>query len=246
MTRDAEPQVCREGLPYATGVRAGSAARLMVLVAVLTASCSPTAPSPATIDVLDFVVGDAGLWPRMGTQYQHQVHEDSRVCWTKYTLPWSYECWRWDEAYVYHEVDHAIDGNRRWEHYMFSDGRWLPRRLARDAVWTLDVGDNRIRWVDAACEPQPDAAFPYQVRAWFESNVDAGGDLGVRDVLILEYRPDPTNAPPSTAERFWFARGAGWYRWTRADGVSVAFNRLGGIARRPTPLCARDFVDPFP
>src|SRR5688572_5478905 len=95
----------------------------LVFMAVVLAACA-TAPSDATIDVLDYVLGAPETWPRFGptNHHQHQTIVGDRVFWTKYTLGWSYEAWRWDEAYVYHAVDHAIDGNRRWEHYIFSDG----------------------------------------------------------------------------------------------------------------------------
>jgi hypothetical protein len=227
-------------------VRLVAAGVFALAVAWLTAcSSAPTAPSKATpsIDVLDFVVGAQTLWPRMGNQYQHQIVEPSRVCWTKYTLGWMFECWRWDAEWIYHDIDHALDG-RRWEYYTFSDGRWLPRRLAVDGVWELSLPANRIRFVDAQCQPEPERASPYRVRAWFEPAVDAGGDLGVRDLVVLEYQPDPEHAAPGTAERFYFARGAGWFLWTRADGPRVAFNRVGGIARNHTPLCASDFSGP--
>ena len=216
---------------------------LAILAAViLVASCgrSPAAPSDETIDVLDFIVGDASLWPRLGDQHQHQIAEPGRVCWTKYTLRWMFECWTWDDDWVYHEVDHGIDA-RRWEHYTFSDGRWLPRRLAPGTVWSLELLENRVTWVDAQCIPQPEQPAPYSVRAWFERGFDAGGDLGLRDVVVLEYQPNPAFAPAGTAERFYFAKGAGWFLWTRGE-ARVAFNRLGGFARPPTPWCARDFV----
>jgi hypothetical protein len=210
---------------------------LLVATLTWTACAQPLAPSPRTVDVLDFVVGDQALWPRHGSQNQHQVVDAAgrQVTWTKYTLGWSFETWRWDDAWVYHVVDHAIDGRRRWEHYTFSDGRWLPRYLPVSG-WSLDLPDNRIRWVDAACHPQPERPAPYRLRAWLEPNADAGGDLGVRDTLVLEY--DPTyGAAPSAVERFYFAKGAGWFRWTRADGAGVTFNELGGVPREPTTWC---------
>jgi hypothetical protein len=218
---------------------------LLPILGLVAAGCAATAPSAAkTVDVLDFIVGAPALWPRHGepNHHQHQNLDRDRVCWTKYTLPWSYECWRWDDHAVYHAVDHAIDGARRWEHYTFTDGRWLPRRLTVGEVWSLDVSDNRIRWFDAECNAQPERPFPYRVRAWVDPAVDAGGDLHVRDVLVLQYQPyDPNNPDVGGPETFYFARGAGWYRWTRADGAGVTFNLLGGVARQPAPLCARDF-----
>jgi hypothetical protein len=197
------------------------------------------APSPetaASVDVLDFIVGDATLWPRHGSQNQDQVVDAAsrQITWTKYTLGWSFETWRWDDTWVYHVVDHAIDG-KRWWHYTFSDGRWLPRFLPPTG-WSVEVPDNRVRWVDAACEPLPESAAPYRQRAWVERNVIAGGDLGVRDVLVLEYDPS-FGASLAAVERFYFARGAGWYRWSRADGAEVVFNQVGGVPRLPTTWC---------
>jgi hypothetical protein len=216
--------------------------RVMVLLAVLAMQACATAPSVETIDTLDYIIGAPETWPRHGlpNHYQHQTVDADRVCWTKYTLPWSYECWRWDSAHIYHAVDHAIDGNRRWEHYIFSDGRWLPRRLVKGEIWSLDLLDNRLTWFDSACNRADERPAPYRVRAWYEGVMDAGGDLGLRDVIILSYQPNPDRAEPNTGEHFYFAKGAGWYRWTRGTR-EVTFNRLGGVARAPAPLCEKDF-----
>ncbi len=212
-----------------------------VLSATIAIACVVSPTDRETIDVLEYVIGDAATWPRHGdpSHFQHQHLETDRVCWTKYTLPWSYECWRWDATYVYHVVDHAIDG-RRWEHYMFSDGRWLPRRLVKGQVWSLILLDNRLVWYDADCSPEPARPAPYRVSAWHAGAMEAGGDLGVRDVVILAYQPDPLHHAPNTEEHFYFAKGAGWYRWTRG-AAEVTFNRLGGAAPAPTPLCDRDY-----
>ena len=215
---------------------------LLTTLTLALAACSQTvAPSPApasatTVDVLDFIVGDQALWPRHGNQNQNQVVDaaNRQITWTKYTLGWSFETWRWDNDWVYHLVDHAIDG-KRWWHYTFLDGRWLPRYLPV-AGWSLDLPENRVRWVDAACHPLPEQPAPYRLRAWLESKMDTGGDLGVRDTLVLEYDPS-FGTSPSAAERFYFARGAGWFRWTRADGALVMFNQVGGVARQPTTWC---------
>jgi hypothetical protein len=218
-----------------------------VLVGLAVLAAMPgcvTAPTPdESIDVLDYVLGAAETWPRFGptNHHQHQNRELDRVCWTKYTLGWSYECWRWDDAYVYHQVDHAIDGARRWEHYIFTDGRWLPRRLVKGETWALDLPDNRLTWYDADCRAEPERPAPYRVRAWHAGPLEAGGDLGLRDVVILAYLPNPQHAGSDSEERFYFAKGAGWYRWTRG-AADVSFNQIGGVARAPTPLCARDFL----
>jgi hypothetical protein len=182
-----------------------------------------------TVDVLDYVIGDAHLWPRIGNHYSNQIVDPVRreVCWVKYANPQRFECWRWDESFVYHAVDHALDGDSS-ESYSFSDGRWLPRHLSLDG-WSLDLPNNRITWFDAQCvvSPAKSGVLHYRQRAWIEPGVDAGGDLGVRSTIFLEYTPfDPVSGGSAT-ERFSFARGAGWYRWQR-DTVDLLFNRVGG------------------
>lgn len=211
-------------------------AAALVAGSACTSTLSPTSASATTVDVLEFVLGDAALWPRHGTQNQHQVVDlpNRQVTWTKYTLGWSFETWRWDDQWLYHVVDHAIDG-RRWEHYTFSDGRWLPRHLPVQG-WSLELPQNTVRWVDAQCQPRAEQPAAYRLRAWLERGIDAGGSLGVRDVLLLEYDPS-FGAVPGAVERFFFARGAGWYRWSRADGAGVTFNEVGGVARLPTTWC---------
>ena len=51
--------------------------------------------------------------------------------------------------------------------------------------------------------------MPYRLRARFQPAVDAGGDLGSRDTLILDDQPDPDHAASGTLESFYFAKGAG-------------------------------------
>lgn len=175
------------------------------------------------------MIGARETWPRFGSQWQDQILDAARqqVCWPKYGNPAMFECWRWDDEWIYHAIDHGLDGGRGGS-YRFTDGRWLPRRLPASG-WSLDLPANRIRRFDPMCHeelagPEPS---PYRVRAWHESGVDIGGDLGVRDVVILEYQIGGTSGP---AERFYLAHGAGWYLWTRDDGVRVAFTRRGGPA----------------
>jgi hypothetical protein len=203
----------------------------LVAVLVTTACAGPSTPSavPANpqIDVLNYIVGDASLWPRRGSHGQNQVVDLARqeVCWTKYANPRRFECWRWDEQFVYHAVDHALDGDSD-ESYHFTDGRWMPRRIPSTAIaaspWRFD----------AACNVDPTRShpFPYRLRAWIEPAVDGGVDLGRRDALVFEYEPyDPQSPTPGHAERYYFGLGAGWYRWERAGFVDL-FDRLGGPA----------------
>ena len=223
------------------GCLRGAAVLLAVFIAATTAACrsvvSPTVrPEVGTVDVLDFIIGAVEEWPRVGDQALNQVVDWNarQVCWAKYANPPMFECWGWDDEWVYHLVDHALDGNSG-ESYRFTDGRWLPRMMPRSGTWTMDVPNNRIRWFTASCAevrgPQgilvdsgPNL-FPMSLRAWFETR-DAGA-LGVRDVLILAASPHAPGAASRSEERFYMARGAGWYRWESVLGAR-SFDRKGG------------------
>jgi hypothetical protein len=206
--------------------------------AVLLVCCahpaSPTA-TPSTVDALSYLLGDADLWPRHGSHGQNQIVDLARreVCWVKYGNPRRFECWRWDEQFIYHAVDHGLDGDSN-ESYLFTDGRWLARYIPATATastpWTLDVARNQMVWFDAAChvDASRSHAFPYRQRAWFEPRRETGADLGARDTLVLEYQPyDPVGAA-GAAEHYYLALGAGWYEWERS-GFLDFFNRTGGF-----------------
>ena len=202
------------------------------LLALACISCvGPTSPlspsSPSRIDVLPFLIGEAQLWPRRGDLSQNQVVDYARreVCWPKHTNPRFFECWRWDDDFVYHEVDHGVDGNTGVS-YRFEDGRWMPRYFEPD--WRLDVS-TQIVWFDPACgvDAVRSGPFRYHQRMWFEAARDGGGDLGTRDTLVLEYAPEDPAGGPSAPERFYFGRGAGWYEWSRGD-IRKRFNFVGG------------------
>jgi hypothetical protein len=226
-------------------------------VALLTAACSgdPQAPSelqesaqhsqqsqpspqPGTVDTLDFVVGDATLWPRVGSQQQYQVVDmvSQQVCWTKYGQSGTYECWRWDADYIYHEQDHALDGDSSGRSYHFTDGRWLPRHLRPGELWTLDLPGNQIVNLSADCQVAAPARFPYRVTAQLLPAQPISSDLGTRPVLVLDYTPYDRQLDPSHTERFYFAQGAGWYRWESSRGVA-SFDRLGGSSVLPALSC---------
>lgn len=215
-----------------------SAVMLMLAAALGAACAAPTSPSiDPRIDVLDFIIGDANLWPRQGSQWQHQQVDFERreVCWTKYGNARMFECWRWDDQWIYHRVDHGLDGNTG-ESYEFSDGRWMPRYFS--GAWTLDVADNRIRWFDSRCQLDEarSGAFPYQQRVSFEAGQVISPELGVRDLLLLEYAPGPAGGR-TYFETFRFARGAGWYSWQNSNGASVRFDRFGGPVRTRAAFC---------
>jgi hypothetical protein len=183
---------------------------------------------------LTYLVGDASTWPRSGSHGQNQLVDLSRreVCWVKYGNPRRFECWRWDDHFIYHAVDHALDGDSS-ESYMFTDGRWIERFIpvvsSAALPWSVDVGSNQLVWFDAAChvDAAKSHAFPYRQRAWFEPQRDAGGTLGVRDTLVLEYQPYDPAGHSGAAEHFYFGLGVGWYEWERS-GFHDYFNQARG------------------
>jgi hypothetical protein len=218
---------------------------LVALVVALSQACGRPAlhTVPAEpIDTLDYVLGDVSLWPRRGTQLQHQIVDRDRreVCWVKYGDARKFECWRWDDRWIYHEVDHALDGDSTGRSYSFSDGRWLPRHLS--GTWTLDLPRNRAIDFTPDCR-STSRAFPYRLRAYLEPAHEVGGDLGTRPALVLEYQPYAFGAPPSpdALERFLFAEGAGWYAWESSRG-KARFDRIGGPAPARTRRCGEPSV----
>ena len=218
------------------------------MVALLgAAACAhrPIGPAAPTVDVLDFILGDASTWPRTGTQAQDQgVDVDRReVCWVKYARPSAFECWRWDDTFVYHEIDHAVDG-RPGASYRFSDGRWLPRRLPLDGNWTMDLLRNTITMYDAACAASPPALFPYRVTTHLEPEQFVSPDLGRRAVLVLEYAPHASGAPAAEPETFKFAYGAGWFAWSSIRGAA-RFDRVGGPSRSRMSFCGESTKSTF-
>jgi hypothetical protein len=246
-------RVLRNGRRSAAETGLPAAAILFVAAALTASACSspagPTSPAASTdtVDVLDFIIGAPDQWPRHGNQAQHQIVDWTarQVCWVKYVNPSRFECWGWDDQWVYHLVDHALDGNSG-ESYRFTDGRWLPRKMARSGAWTVEIPGNRIRWFTASCVevrgPQgvrvddgPNL-YPMSQQAWIETR-DAG-ELGAREVLILASASHPPGAAPNAPERFYFARGAGWYMWDSVRG-SVSFDRLGGPTVALGPGCGR-------
>jgi hypothetical protein len=194
-------------------------------------------PAP-TIDVLDYVIGDKTLWPRLGTQEQNQIVDLERreVCWTKYGQAKEFECWRWDDQFIYHEVDHALDG-QPGASYRFTDGRWMPRHLRDGETSSVDVVNNVVEWFLPDCSETSHGEhaglpgtgrLPYVVRVSQLPAQNLGPDLGVRDLLVLEYAVHaPGKAPSGEPERFYFAKGAGWFAWTSSRGVAQ-FDRIGG------------------
>ena len=120
-------------------IRLGARSTLVALALAVIACTTPPAPTVApagpSVDVLTYLIGDTSLWPRSGRHGQNQIVDVARreVCWVKYGNPRRFECWRWDDQFIYHAVDHGLDGDSN-ESYMFTDGRWLARFIPAGAT----------------------------------------------------------------------------------------------------------------
>ena len=115
----------------------------------------------------------------------------------------------------------------------------MPRYLRIGETWRLDVRQNAQTWFTPTCavDRSRSHVFPYQLGISWARPQDLGADLGVRDVLVLDYAPyAPGEAPKGAPERFYFARGAGWFAWTSDRGVA-RFDRFGGPAMTRTAAC---------
>lgn len=215
-------------------MKAIAAVALATTLAACGGNGSPLSPAQPPIDLLTYIIGPATDWPRIGTQTQdqHLTPGANEVCWSKYGDSTMFECWRWDDTYIYHAVDHALDGPNAGSSYRFTDGRWLPRYMDANSTWTLDLPDNRIEWFDRACHStfgifagMPGTGiFPYTVRASLSS-----------DTLELDYSPYAPGSQSLQPERFTFVRNLGWIRWSSQRGVTTLDN-LGGPV---TPIGAR-------
>jgi hypothetical protein len=227
----------------------------LALVVVASSACSgnvrpgvspaPHAPGGAGgLDTLDFVLGDAATWPRTGTQRQNQIVDRAKrdVCWVKYGRADMFECWRWDDVWIYHEVDHAIDDGTGAS-YAFTDARWLPRRMTFGRPWSLDVPRNMLRWWTPSCAVDAAGAqpFPYRQHAWLEPARHLSADLGVREVLVLEYEPYDPRGRTTHPELFEFARGAGWFAWS-SDRGQATFDQFGGPLVARSLACAEEGI----
>ena len=86
--------------------------------------------------MLAYLLGDPPTWPRRGSHNQNQIVDFTRreVCWVKYGNSRRFECWHWDEDFVYHAVDHGLDGDSN-ESYMFTNGRWPAGTAPAIARW---------------------------------------------------------------------------------------------------------------
>ncbi len=110
----------------------------------------------------------------------------------------------------------------------------------------MSVGDtiyhwNNVRtWANTSCQQLGQEGFPFitQLEAYWPS-YDTGSNLGVRDVILVKYIPNPCD---TYFERFYYVSGAGWAGWENWQNGSMIsqnlFETFGGANTQPISPCA--------
>jgi hypothetical protein len=210
-------------------------------------------PEGTEIDLLPFLVGEASTWPRHGDHYMHQTWDGRNLHFLKFgpvaegsTFGDAWERLVLDGDQFYLREDRSQSGAGI---YSFHPGRAFKRRM-NVGQW-IDVPENMLqRYEKGTCRVIDQHPLPYRiglVEAW--RNVDCGGDLGIRDVIRTSYDPGGAH---DTIEHFWYARGAGWFRWQEQRQTApfnthtTTFNRIGGVSLTPTQGCWKRDLVPWP
>lgn len=174
-------------------------------------------PRPAdgkTYDLLAFIVGDPGTWPRKGPSHaMHQIVDGALLHFVKFgdinPNGGAYETWAVDDNWIYHLEDASAP-----ETYHFTDPRWFPRRMPIGEVF--DSGPHHaIFHRRSDCREIRREEFGR--RMWVHAVYDAyywGPDLGTRATMVVAY--DATGGfhiPGRSIELGYYAFGAGSVRW---------------------------------
>jgi hypothetical protein len=142
----------------------------------------------------------------------------------------SYEYHTWDNDYIYLKQDSPS--------YFFSPGKWMKRHMKIGE--SIDMTTNIItRYQAGTCTRNTPTTFSYvNTLEKHISNYNAGGDLGIQDVIVLRY--DYGNE----SERFYYSKNWGWIRWELWDDVRNVmigggdnFNKKQGTVRWPNANC---------
>ena len=188
----------------------------------------PAAPGPRSaprvddgteFDLLSFILGEPGAWPRKGPTHPMHQHVVGQLWhYVKFgdIAPdgAAYETWAHDADWIYHLEDQSGSDVGP---YSFSDPRWFPRRMRIGYAHRFVTGEHRklARSQDGTCRVLTDQPFSREM--WVEAVYDRywwGTDLGERETVVLAY--DPTGGahiPERGVELGFFARGAGSVRW---------------------------------
>jgi len=208
----------------------------VLAIGTLTPAARLRAQGP--LDRFTFFVGDSSLWPRTGSHYLNQVSVPGSYTLThvKFGDPGAYAVNFADanlNIYFWEERDPG--GNRV---FRYTDNLWLHRYMSVGDV--IEHPNNRLLGGDLNCNLVSDTPWPYtNVLEAYWPQYNVGGDLGVRDVILLKQIPLTSTG---YFERFYYAQGAGfvaWEQWNNGvmEGQTI-FTTLGGPNTQPIAPCS--------
>jgi hypothetical protein len=157
--------------------------------------------------------------PNAGTHPLSLTVVGNRAYYVKWH-PNAYEHYSWDDDFIYLREDRSwTDGaDGRVKPHGFDPGRWMKRRMRVGEE--IDMGQNHMQLVYRG-DCRPGRRSPLGYKAVLEARIprfDAGGDLGLQDVIVLRYDYSlrtgiPARARVNSYEKFYYSREWGWIQW---------------------------------
>ena len=136
--------------------------------------------------------------------------------------PNAYEHYSWDDDSIYLREDRswtdAADGNRQ-KPLALDPGVWMKRRMRVGDE--IDMGANQTQLVYRAADCRPGRRARLGYKMVLEDRIprfDAGGELGLQDVIVLRYDYSlrtgiPDRQQVNSYEKFYYSREWGWIQW---------------------------------
>jgi hypothetical protein len=182
----------------------------------------PARPADNTVyDLMDYLIGDPGLWPRTGTHPMHQhLGPGLLFHFVKFDNPEAYETWAFDDNWVYHLED--ASGHHSGP-YSFLDPRWFPRRMKIGQSRGFDSGEHETVFRERS-NCQPIRTEPFRRKMWLHAvypAFDWGKDLGIRETIVVAYDPTGGFHEGRGVELGYYAKGAGSVRWEYYHATAV-------------------------
>jgi hypothetical protein len=181
---------------------------------------TPQPTSKTTIDglinTLDYFLSDHPDVGLTGSHPLSQTRDGNAVYYVKWGDT-SYERHVWDENYIYLQEDHS---EAPVQPYTFTPGIWMKRHMRVGESLSFLTGENTIQFFTDSCEPVSTNSGPYKYIMTLEQHIpdfNAGGDLGVQDVIVLIYDYRPAGA--ANYEKFYYSKEWGWIRWENIDAA---------------------------
>ncbi len=171
-----------------------------------------------TIDMLDYFLSDHPGSGLTGTHPLSQTIDGKSAYYVKWAAE-NYEYYTWDDKFIYLREDHS---GAPVQPYTFTPGIWMGRYMEVGDSLNYLSGENTIQFFDKDCQPVSTNSGPYHYSMTLQSHItdfDAGGDLGIQDIIVLVYDYRPAGA--QNYEKFYYSKEWGWIKWENVDGTGT-------------------------